>query len=295
MIRRRNCIFALATISLTFGCQQPNETRKQADPASSTAAMVPALPIVVPPLSREGLLLAVAHAASAAALGQSDTDEQRKLDGKRFELRMRFGCDDGTVTTPDDPRSWAFDEKRRVLSLQVKAELSKKLPLIEELSGDSYEAVEGFWIRRPWLLTAACPATPPKEEPQDAASEGASPAKAEAKQAASEKPAATPSPDADLTPRIGIAQFFTPTDARTHRRDNRAYKTTRVLKTGETPSANGYDLVISGRLRRLADGRVIACRIDNPSAPPDCILSAEFDKVSIELPTGEIIAKWSSA
>jgi hypothetical protein len=291
MIRRRNCIFALATISLTFGCQQPDDAQKDANPASSTAPVVPALPIVVPPLSREGLLLAVAHAASAAALGQSDTEEQRQLDGKRFELRMRFGCDDDASATPDDPRSWTFDEKRRVLSLQVKPELNKKLPLIEELSGSSYEAVEGFWIRRPWLLTAACPASPPEET----APEGAASSKADTKEAASEKPAATPSAAAGLTPRIGIAQFFTATDARTHRRDNRAYKTTRVLKEGETPSADGYDLVISGRLRRLADGRVIACRVDDPSTPPDCILSAEFDKVSIELPSGEVIAKWSSA
>lgn len=291
MIRRRNCIFALATISLTFGCQQPDEARKDANPAGSTAPMVPALPIVVPPLSREGLLLAVVHAASAAALGQADTEAQRQLDGKRFELRMRFGCGGETPATPDDPRSWTFDAKRRVLSLQVKPELGKKLPLMEELSGDTYEAVEGFWIRRPWLLTSACPASPPEE----AAPEAAASPQTDTKQVASEKPAATPSPDADLTPRIGIAQFFTPTDARTHRRDNRAYKTTRVLKEGEAPSAAGYDLVISGRLRRLADGRVIACRVADPSAPPDCILSAEFDKVSIELPSGEVIAKWSSA
>jgi glycosyltransferase involved in cell wall biosynthesis len=36
----------------------------------------------------------VAKASSAAALGRDDTADQRTLDGKRFEVRIRFGCRD---------------------------------------------------------------------------------------------------------------------------------------------------------------------------------------------------------
>lgn len=95
---------------------------------------------------------------------------------------------------------------------------------------------------------------------------------------------------------IGLAQFFTETDARTHRRDKRAYTATKVLAEGARPSQEGYDLVITGRLRRLKNGAVITCTNRASDLPPDCVISAEFDTVAIEDPiTGETIATWSSA
>ena len=57
-----------------------------------------------------------------------------------------------------------------------------------------------------------------------------------------------------------------------------------------------YDLVIIGRLRRLASGAVIRCVNRSPDLPPECIVSVQLDSVAIEQPeSGETIAKWSSA
>ena len=69
-----------------------------------------------------------------------------------------------------------------------------------------------------------------------------------------------------------------------------------MLREGEQPSPEGYNLVLSGRLRQLPGGRVIACRLTNPDVPPDCILSVLFDRVWIERPeTKAIVAEWSKA
>ena len=95
--------------------------------------------------------------------------------------------------------------------------------------------------------------------------------------------------------RVGIAQFFSDTDSRTLRRDGRPYQATKALADGQAPSAQGYDLVLSGRLKRLPDGRVIACKVEQASRPPQCIVSVDFDRVWIERPdTKESLAEWNA-
>jgi hypothetical protein len=102
------------------------------------------------------------------------------------------------------------------------------------------------------------------------------------------KPAAATSP-------LLIAQFFTAEDSRTRRRNGREYVATKQLADGETPSSAGYDLVITGRLRRIPQGPVIACRGDAALAPPSCVISAEFERVAVELPgSNESVAEWTS-
>jgi hypothetical protein len=286
MMQRRNYIAALASIWLLSACQQQqDEPIAKGSETERPTALV--LPVPEAPLDRQALLMAATRAASASALGETDTEAQRTLDGQRFELSLRFGCKGTTSAGDDDPRGWTFNEKRRVLSMRIDPGISGETPLIRSLGANTYEAVEGFWIRRPWLLSAACPISAPSaaEPPASAESDAAS------------KTVSTAVPAAILpAPQIGIAQFFTATDARTHRRDARPYATSKVLEKNEEPSAVGYNIVISGRLRKLADGRVIACRSKSPSVPPSCIISAVFDSVAIEVPgSGAIIAKWSSS
>jgi hypothetical protein len=283
MMRPSHCLVLLAGAGVMAGCQQDRGDQPRAAPTTEAAAppAVP-LPIAEPPLDREALLLAVARAASATAGGPSDAAEQPTLDGKRFELRSRFGCA-GPTDDGDEPQSWRFDDKRRVLRIRVVPNLTEKSPLVGALLGGAYEAVEGFWIGRPWLLVAACPPTsvaPPASEASEAG-----------------EPSGDSSGSAAAVPehRVGIARFFTATDARTHRRDRRAYQVTQTLATDEAPSSAGYDLVISGRLRRLSDGRVITCRQPNADTRPSCVISAVFDNVAVlRADNGEPVAEWSS-
>jgi hypothetical protein len=228
------------------------------------------IPVGEPPLDREGLLIAVARAASATALGRNDRDAQRQLDGDRFELRLRFGCGGAPSVGESESRSWTFDQNERVIRFRLEPDFAGDLPMMEALAGGEFESVEGFWIRRPWLLSAGCPASRTVPPPATTAS------------AADE--------------RIGIAQFFTKADPRTHRRDSRAYEATKRLEENEAPSAQGYDLVLAGRLKALPDGRVVVCSAAQPDVPPKCIVSAAFDRVRIERPdTGAMVAEWGGA
>ena len=128
-----------------------------------------ASPVVQPPIDRTRLLTLVAQAASASAAGADNSKADRALDGKRFEVRMRFGC--GESAAADRASGWTLDRDKKTLRIKAVPDLSKDDPVVRRLAGlegaggaeggegaEAVEAVEGFWIKRPWLLTAACPA-----------------------------------------------------------------------------------------------------------------------------------------
>jgi hypothetical protein len=244
----------------------------------------PPLPVAEPPMDRAALLLAVSRVASAAALGRTD-DEQRRLDGRRFEVRIRFGCPGSGAEIAAAPFGLTFDEEDRTLRVRAAPDLSLDDPPVRALAGDDVEAVEGFWMRRPWLLADGCPAAPPAQD--DAATEKGAEAPVELEEVKASVPASRQ--------RVGIAQFFTDEDSRTRRRNNRAYEATKVLGEGEAPSAQGYNLVLSGRLRHLPQRPVISCSVTSRDAPPECIVTGEFDRVWIEDPVSRaIVAEWGS-
>lgn len=253
---------------------------------SGNAAIPPIpLPVAEPPLDREDLLLAVFRVSSAVAVGGDDRAPQAKLDAKPFEIRIRFGCAaSGRPADEEAPFAVRFNQQNRTLRVRATPDLSLDDPIIAALAGEAIEAVEGFWMHRPWLLADGCPVSPAPAQPGD-------PEPREA--AASDGPADDPPPPAGR--RVGLAQFFTEADARTGRRDSRAYEATRVLPSGELPSRQGYNLVLIGRLRQMPDGRVISCRVAGADTPPECVVSAEFHQVRIENPvTRRPLANWGS-
>ena len=281
------------------------------DPATDNGSKngvqpLPALPVVDPPMDREALLLAVARAASSAGLGLDDSSTQRKLDGRRFEVRLRFGCKpDGTATDADGRFSVRFDEKDRTLRLRASPDLGLDDAPVEALgktaegaSGEAkvIEAAEGFWIRRPWLLADGCPTTsPPDQAAMEMRVDASEPGQSQPLTAPEGTSADSGSPSKKANERVGLAEFYTSTDSRTGRRDERAYEVTKVLGEGEQPSTQGYNLVLSGRLRAQPLGRVISCWIAAPGESPRCIVSAQLDSVLIERPDSkQILAKWGS-
>jgi hypothetical protein len=250
---------------LAAGCQPPDagiETNEQneAEEAAPALPLPGPLPVADQPLDRAEILIAAAKAGSAAALGINDLADQRSLDGKTFEVRIRFGCAAGAGdadvkrTAPFNVR---FDPSDRTLRVRATPDLTLDTP---QVAVEGVEHVEGFWMRRPWLLTPGCPRG-------SSASDRDAPAKFEQ--------------------RVGLAQLSTSTDDRTVRRDGRPYEATKVLEEGALPSAQGYDLVLSGRLKKLPGGRVIACRLPGTDVPPECVISAQFDRVQIQTPDGK--------
>lgn len=235
------------------------------------------------PLSRSDLLLAVVRARSAAASNADDREAQRALQGKRFEFRMRFGCEATGPASSLDDRSWSFDESTRILRIRVRPEIGIASGLVRSLIDDDTEAVEGFAVERPWMLSAACPqpvSPAPLVDEHDAARGGNDGAPADR--------------DHEDMPQVGIVEFFAKNDTRLLRRNNRDYQATTTLEAGEVPGWNGFDLLVSGRLKQRPSGSVIECRQFDPARPPACVISAEFDTVSIKwADRGEKLVQWS--
>jgi hypothetical protein len=265
------CAGMAVAAGLIISCQ-PVQTDDNAANVAEDGAEAPPRPIVEPPMDRQGLLIAAMRAASAQATGQDDIEAQRALGGRRFEVRIRFGCQ------PDPPLGQAvefrFDEGRRTLQFRAAPDLTLREPLAAQIAGELVEVVEGFWIKRPWLLTAACPAAgAPVENAETEVEADATPPQVHA--------------------RVGIAQFFGEGYARTFQRQQRPYEATKTLAEDEAPSAEGYNLVLSGRLRRLPNRRVITCSAESPDLPPDCIVSAVIERLWIERPdSGDMVAEW---
>ena len=288
-IGRAACL--VASCAVVAGCQQGKPLANQANVENSVGSPVHNVAAQIltpqPPMDRAALLEAVASARSAAAAGSDDRQAQQPLDGQAFEFRIRFGCA-GPDSTKGLPLGWSLDSKGAVLRVHAASDIAKDDPVVAAMNLQAVEEVEGVWIDRPWLLQAACPAgaAPVPTIPAD---EGRKPA------GMPMAPATEPQPLAAV-PETGIAQFFTASDPRTARRGNRPYEAVKKLDDGAVVGNEGFDLVLSGRLRALAGGRVIRCVVEGPDAPPACIVSASFDHVWIEdAASKDRIADWSSS
>jgi hypothetical protein len=257
--RRLGLIIAMAALLGTPGCgRKPAEQPRNAE-ANAPADESPALPIPLPApkLDREQLIFDVMRALSAAALGQDDAKAQSAFKGREFELRMRFGCPGLPALSS---RSWSYDEQKHVLRARISADVAAEGVPASDLLLKGYEGVAGFVVEKPLLLSAGCPA------PQfGSVSTG--------------------------EPTIAIAQLFTSEDSRVQRPE-RSYEITKAVEETARPT-HGLDLVASGRLDELSDGRVIHCAFAD--GPPACIVAAKFDRIAIENPAnGSVLGEWSN-
>lgn len=284
-IRASFLVPSLMLAGALAGCQQePNTVDRNA--IENVVATLPRVPRPDPPIDRASLLAAVVQAASATAAGAPASSELRALAGRRFELRIRFGCRGPSTDLRNEWLGWSFDAETRTVRLRARPTISEEEPLLAHLGEGEFEAVEGFWIPRPWLLQPVCPAT----AAIDGSTAGREPAQADAE---SDEPVDQPSEPVPTAPRVGIAQFFTSTESRTGRRDGRAYEAVHTLKEGEAVRSQGFNLVIAGRLRALPGRNVIECVASSAANPPECIISAEVERAWIEQPeTRDVIAEW---
>lgn len=269
-----------AGVALT-GCQ-PADTGN-ADDDNAADQPVVNMPAVTPvtPMDREALLLAVAKAASARAIGIDDSAAQRELEGQPLEFAIRFGCSGAAKDLRSAPLGWSYQQE--TLRVRAKPTITADDRIAATIGGEAVEAIEGFWVPLPWVLQSNCPAN--ETQPQ-----------ATAEPTAEDDQTADAGDQPSLRwPKIGVAQFFTRNDARTRRRDRRAYEAVVKVEQGAPVGSQGFNLVLSGRLRPVPGKRVIECVAELSDTPPDCVVSAHIDEVRIEQPEdGSVLARWSS-
>lgn len=247
----------------------PAQPRAPAAPAKLGEQVVEMREAVEASLSHLGLeqIIAAGDAAAKAYAAGSPPPENAALLDRRFEVRIPFGCQGPMPEGSGDPLRWTQDAKRRTLKLSAKPEVWTDALFAPGGAGaPDIEAVEGFWVPRPWLASDMCP------------------------------PASAPTPDpAALPPRqtLGLAQFFRPGESRLPQRGGKAYAVVKRIAPEGLDSAQGFRLVLRGRVVALPDGRAVHCHSESYNYRPICLVSVEYDYVAFENPAaGEILAEW---
>lgn len=266
-----------AVALLTAQCGPPEPAPKPAPPPEPAPVPAPAPIAVAPPsLTRADLIAAAGAAASAYAAGASAA-EAEGLAGRSFSIRVPFGCfgaDQAEATDPADGLArWRRGPKGDTIRLSLNpADWTKAGPIAEAAppnETEGWEAAEGFWITRPWLLGDACPAARPVD------------------------PAQAPIPASPET--LGLVALFKSDESRFGRRNGRAYSFTQRAK-GEAALADpakGYATVFGGRIAAFPDGKAIHCRAVAANQRPVCIVAVQLDRVTFEDgATGDFITEW---
>lgn len=220
-------------------------------------------------LDRVGLLALVSATADAFASGRTSPAEVAQLAGRPFSIALPFGCMGPLGETDAAGSGWRYDADRSALRLQVASTHWAPQDWFGAESSVGVEAIEGFWVTRPWTSSETCPAT--------------------------KAPTATSEPAMPAGQTLAIAQLFREGSARQDRRDGEPYAAV-VRATPETLRAgSGFRVRLTGQLTDLPGGGAIRCRQPGgPDRSPTCLVGATFNEIAIENPTtGETLARWA--
>lgn len=256
---------------------RPRPPAPQPAPPAPVQATPPApsLPEPLAPLDRPALIARAAEVADAYAAGRpAPKHADDSLVGRRFVIRLAFGCHGPADGPSGEVGRWRYDPKRQALRVVAQRQDWSDIAWARELAEPkAVEAVEGFWLPRPWTAAEGCP--PPR-------------------------PAPTPSP-AETAPAVaapetlGLAEFFAPGSSRLERRAARPYEFVQKVEADPGTGSRPYDLVIAGRVSGYEDGVAVRCHAASPEQRPVCLIAVEFEKISLEDPrTGETLASWRS-
>ncbi|MCC2980972.1 hypothetical protein [Sphingomonas sp. IC4-52] len=247
---------------------EPAATLPPPAPAPTAEAPVPADDI----LRRSDLIALGAAAADAATSARDLPAQAAAVAGKRFELDIPFGCDGPAPETSELPMRWRYDAAAGALRVHV-APVSWAPTEWWAAPPAAVEALEGFWIERPWSSSETCPA---RAEPP------AAPAEADA-----------PSPPVGGET-LGIAQLITPDTPRQMQRSGKAYEAVVRMAGDAVAIDRGLRLRLSGRIGRFPDGQPVRCRDGGgPHQRPICLIAVSLDEVAFQNPADDaLLATW---
>jgi hypothetical protein len=261
-------IALVVLIALLLGKSRPQPPAPPS-PKPVAQAPPPSEPPADPVVGRAELI-ASADALAAAYAANGPTDTKAPPPGRRFEVRLPFGCEGPQVRAGAAQAYYEYDAAKRTIRLVARPAVWTGLAAVQETTAaDSIEAAEGFWIPQPWSPAEACPT--PRDTPLPASP--------------------TPLPGETL----GLVRLFTSTESRVGRRGERPYE--QVVKLGENdppPLFQGYRLVLQGRFASFPDGRVAHCWSESASHRPICLYAIALDRVAFETGDGKrTLAEWS--
>lgn len=227
-------------------------------------------PVLSGAMGRAGLVELAAAAADAAAAGRDPGPEIAQADGRRFELRLPFGCTGPAGEDATGPMRWRYDSKAQALRIFVDPIAWTAQDWWPADAAGGVEAIEGFWIARPWTSSEACP------------------------EGSAQPAAAGPEPVTLPGQTLALGQIFVADGGRGGRRDGKPYEAVVRVAEDRFDASAGFRLRISGRIVRAAGGGPVRCRQPGPEQRPICLVSVVMDEVAVENPaSGETLATWS--
>ncbi|ADL01368.1 hypothetical protein [Brevundimonas subvibrioides] len=280
---RRRSILAAALVSAAslalVQCDRAADAPTTPDTADAPVAIpekaTPLAPQPQTALGRGDLISAAAQAASAYAEGRTPTTAD-PLIGRSFTVRMPFGCSGpaipGAAEGEPGVARWSPADDNRAIQLSLTPGDWTDSALIAAPLGareaETWEAVEGFWVPRPWMAAETCPSAP--TDPL-----------------LTVEPAVSPQT-------LGIAAVFEAGGSRVGRRNGRAYAFSVRPAAGQTlsPPVGGYRLVLQGRIVGFPGGRAIRCKASGPDQRPVCVAAARMDRVAFEDAAGAVLTEW---
>jgi hypothetical protein len=264
-------VAAAAAGLLLVSCQRDSGPAAPAPEPAVPAPEAPRTPPLNPALDRRELLSAVAVAASNYAAGTVPAVAD-PLVGRQFDIRLAFGCEGAGPPPADGPGDglahWSWGPDRQILRLSLTPGDWSRSALIAGAGEAPWEAVEGFWVARPWMTADGCPTL--RADPLAGA------------------------PVAASAPTVGLAAVFEKGGSRLGRRNGRAYAHT-IRQAGDAPLVAldaGYRARLQGRIAAFPDGRAIRCHASSPDQRPVCVAAVQLDRVAFETPTGETLSEW---
>jgi hypothetical protein len=248
----------------------PAQPTPQPTPSPAETVTPPKVEVPVErTVGRQDLIGLGASAADAAASGMPLPASAMELVGKRFDISLPFGCDgpapDGSIAQ----LRWHYDEKASVLRIHVEPTVWMKTDWWTS-PPEAVEAMEGFWVERPWSSLETCPSSPPL----------------------SSAPGADPITLPGQT--LGLVQLLSPDAPRQMQREGKPYEAV-IRKTAEAVSLRqGLQLRLHGRVGRFPDGQPVRClQPGGREQRPVCLIAVTFEEVAFQDPaTRETLSVW---
>lgn len=226
-------------------------------------------------LGRSDLIGLAALASDAVAAGRAPGPEVGEAAGRRFELRLPFGCAGAASETSEAQMRWRYDEADEALRINVAPTVWAAAEWLPTPSLRGAGAVEGFWIARPWTSSEACPVA------------------GEVSGATGAQPVTLPGQT------LAVGQILptaaTGTAGGEVERERTVYDAVVRVPRGKLDASKGFRVRISGRIARREEADPVRCRQPlGPEQQPICLVEVVTDEVAIEnAASGETLATWN--